>query len=132
MRLGAALLFAWLTACGSKTTPPADQPAPSNEAPAAPDDTAGAAGASDPQIGDQPPAGDQPTGQPAGADRDGDGVRDDVDRCPDDPEDRDGFEDEDGCPEADNDRDGIRDVDDKCPAEPESKNGRQDEDGCPD
>ena len=30
--------------------------------------------------------------------RDGDGIPDDVDKCPDDPEDKDGFEDEDGCP----------------------------------
>ena len=65
-------------------------------------------------------------------DRDGDGIPDDRDRCPDDPEDRDGFEDEDGCPDPDNDRDGIPDVQDKCPNEPETVNGYQDEDGCPD
>ena len=33
----------------------------------------------------------------------------DEDRCPDLPEDRDGFEDADGCPELDNDKDGILD-----------------------
>ena len=70
--------------------------------------------------------------EPLVGDRDGDGIKDDVDKCPDDPEDIDGFEDEDGCPEPDNDRDGILDVDDKCPNEPETKNGFQDEDGCPD
>jgi outer membrane protein OmpA-like peptidoglycan-associated protein len=49
-----------------------------------------------------------------------------------DPEDKDGFEDEDGCPEPDNDLDGILDVDDQCPNEPETYNGHEDEDGCPD
>jgi len=42
-------------------------------------------------------------------DRDGDGIKDDVDKCPDDPEDYDDFEDEDGCPDLDNDKDGIPD-----------------------
>jgi hypothetical protein len=66
------------------------------------------------------------------ADRDGDGIKDDVDKCPDAPEDFDGFEDEDGCPDPDNDRDGIPDMNDKCPNVPETRNGFQDEDGCPD
>ena len=70
--------------------------------------------------------------EPNIGDRDGDGIKDDVDKCPDDPEDLDDFEDEDGCPDPDNDRDGILDVDDKCPNEPETKNGFEDEDGCPD
>ena len=70
--------------------------------------------------------------EPNIGDRDGDGIKDDVDKCPDDPEDFDDFEDEDGCPDPDNDRDGILDVDDKCPNEPETKNGFEDEDGCPD
>ena len=48
------------------------------------------------------------------------------------PEDKDGFQDEDGCPEPDNDGDGIPDAADKCPNEPEDKDGFQDEDGCPD
>ena len=54
------------------------------------------------------------------------------DECPKDPEDRDGFEDDDGCPDKDNDKDGILDADDKCPNEPETYNGLTDEDGCPD
>jgi hypothetical protein len=54
----------------------------------------------------------------SGPDRDGDGILDDFDKCPDEPEDRDGFEDSDGCPDPDNDQDGIRDVDDQCPNEP--------------
>jgi OmpA-OmpF porin, OOP family len=70
--------------------------------------------------------------EPSIGDRDGDGYKDDVDQCPDDPEDFDDFEDADGCPEPDNDKDGILDVDDKCPNDPETKNGYQDEDGCPD
>ena len=70
--------------------------------------------------------------EPNIGDRDGDGLKDDVDDCPNDPEDFDDFHDEDGCPEPDNDRDGILDEDDKCPLIPETKNGFQDEDGCPD
>jgi OmpA-OmpF porin, OOP family len=69
--------------------------------------------------------------EPNIGDRDGDGIKDDVDKCPDEPEDFDGFEDEDGCPDPDNDHDGIPDVDDKCPNIPEDKDGVEDEDGCP-
>jgi outer membrane protein OmpA-like peptidoglycan-associated protein len=76
----------------------------------------------------------QPTGGMAAghADRDGDGIPDAIDQCPDEPEDKDGFQDEDGCPDPDNDRDGIPDAIDKCPDEAEDKDGFQDEDGCPD
>jgi outer membrane protein OmpA-like peptidoglycan-associated protein len=69
--------------------------------------------------------------EPSIGDRDGDGLRDDVDQCPDEPEDFDGFGDEDGCPDPDNDRDGILDVDDECPMVPEDRDGDADEDGCP-
>ena len=69
--------------------------------------------------------------EPSLGDRDGDGLKDDVDKCPDEPEDRDGFEDDDGCPDPDNDRDGIPDNYDKCPLVPEDRDGFQDEDGCP-
>jgi hypothetical protein len=65
-------------------------------------------------------------------DRDHDGIPDIYDRCPDEPEDHDGFQDEDGCPDLDNDGDGIPDAVDKCPNEPEDFDGFQDEDGCPD
>lgn len=65
-------------------------------------------------------------------DSDGDGIPDDVDKCPNEPEDKDGFQDADGCPDPDNDQDGIPDKQDKCPDQPETKNGYQDEDGCPD
>ncbi|MFH1810099.1 MAG: OmpA family protein [Pseudomonadota bacterium] len=88
-------------------------------------------------------------------DRDGDGLQDDVDQCPDEPgapatngcpdsdndgipdhldkcrdqaEDRDTFQDDDGCPDPDNDGDGILDGDDRCPGEA----GPADNGGCPD
>jgi outer membrane protein OmpA-like peptidoglycan-associated protein len=61
-------------------------------------------------------------------DRDHDGVRDDVDKCPDEPEDRDGFQDDDGCPDPDNDGDGVLDADDRCPNEA----GTAAAHGCPD
>ncbi len=69
--------------------------------------------------------------EPSIGDRDGDGLRDDVDQCPDEPEDFDGFADDDGCPDPDNDRDGILDVDDECPMVPEDRDGDADQDGCP-
>jgi len=61
-------------------------------------------------------------------DTDGDGLLDPDDECPNEPEDFDGFEDEDGCPDLDNDADGILDVDDACPNEP----GPPETNGCPD
>ena len=73
-----------------------------------------------------------PKPQPKPADRDGDGCLDKVDPCPDQPEDVDGFQDSDCCPDLDNDGDGIPDDKDKCPNDPEDKDGFQDEDGCPD
>ena len=68
---------------------------------------------------------------PVKGDRDHDGILDDVDRCPDTPEDKDGFQDTDGCPDLDNDADGIPDVTDKCPNVPEDRDGFEDQDGCP-
>jgi uncharacterized repeat protein (TIGR01451 family) len=82
-------------------------------------------------------------------DTDGDGLKDSVDKCPTEPEDKDGFEDGDGCADADNDRDGILDpwvakegkVDaykalgygsDRCADDPEDQDYVDDEDGCPD
>jgi outer membrane protein OmpA-like peptidoglycan-associated protein len=66
------------------------------------------------------------------ADNDGDGILDVDDVCPDSLEDRDSYEDVDGCPETDNDRDRVHDNYDKCPNEPETFNGFDDDDGCPD
>ncbi len=82
-------------------------------------------------------------------DRDDDGIPNKYDLCPNDPEDMDGFEDTDGCPDVDNDKDGICDPwvaekgqsekyaavckgSDKCPDVAEDRDGYQDEDGCPD
>ncbi len=65
-------------------------------------------------------------------DSDKDGIKDDDDRCPKDPEDLDRYEDNDGCPDKDNDKDGIEDEKDKCPDKAEDRDGFEDEDGCPD
>jgi uncharacterized repeat protein (TIGR01451 family)/MYXO-CTERM domain-containing protein len=103
--------------------------------------------------------GHAPPAPPPVLDRDGDGIVDSEDKCPDQPEDKDGFEDQDGCPDPDNDKDGvldkddrcintpglaalagcpdtdgdgIADLDDKCPTQAEDKDGFEDSDGCPD
>lgn len=82
-------------------------------------------------------------------DTDGDGLLDPDDQCPWDPEDKDGFQDTDGCPDPDNDGDRILDPwvelagelakyeaigrgADQCPDVPEDWDGFEDEDGCPD
>ena len=71
------------------------------------------------------------------------------DNCPEEPEDFDGFQDDDGCPDPDNDRDGLCDpwVEakgmlaqnahickgvDLCPDQSEALNNYKDDDGCPD
>ncbi|MCX7726535.1 MAG: OmpA family protein [Chitinispirillaceae bacterium] len=91
-------------------------------------------------------------------DSDKDGIIDKKDKCPKEAEDKDGFEDEDGCPELDNDKDGFADAEDKCPDSAgtnqgcpvydkdndgivdasdkckdiaEDKDGFEDDDGCP-
>jgi outer membrane protein OmpA-like peptidoglycan-associated protein len=66
------------------------------------------------------------------SDRDHDGLLDEVDGCPDAPEDKDGFEDADGCPDPDNDKDGVLDSVDHCPDVAEDRDGFEDADGCPD
>ncbi|MBX3160973.1 MAG: OmpA family protein [Deltaproteobacteria bacterium] len=50
-------------------------------------------------------------------DRDNDGIRDDLDQCPDDPENYNGFEDDDGCPDDDRNA-SILDLDDPCRIDP--------------
>ena len=65
-------------------------------------------------------------------DRDGDGIPDEGDRCPEEAETLNGIEDEDGCPETDSDGDGLVGDSDRCPAEAEDLDGFEDEDGCPD
>ena len=70
---------------------------------------------------------------PRPGDRDGDGIPDDIDTCPDQPENYNGFQDTDGCPDdMDSDNDGVPDSRDQCLMEPEDKDGYQDDDGCPD
>ena len=83
------------------------------------------------------------------ADSDGDGVPDYRDGCPQTPEDRDGFFDNDGCPDPDNDGDRLCDPwvgeldkgeryadvcaeSDVCPNLAEDFDGFEDGDGCPD
>jgi outer membrane protein OmpA-like peptidoglycan-associated protein len=65
-------------------------------------------------------------------DADGDGIMDAQDECKNEPEDLDGFQDADGCPDPDNDGDGIPDDKDMCPDKAEDMNGYEDKDGCPD
>jgi OOP family OmpA-OmpF porin len=69
---------------------------------------------------------------PTADDTDGDGILDNQDMCVLEPEDKDGYLDDDGCPELDNDLDGIPDTADKCKNEPEDPDGFEDQDGCPD
>lgn len=65
-------------------------------------------------------------------DLDGDGVLNVGDECPEEPEDRDGYRDWDGCPDPDNDQDGVPDERDECPDEREDHDLFMDDDGCPD
>lgn len=69
---------------------------------------------------------------PVARDQDRDGIVDRDDRCVREPEDRDGHDDADGCPDPDNDLDGVLDADDRCPNEAEDRDGFEDADGCPD
>ncbi len=64
-------------------------------------------------------------------DRDHDGILNDADQCADEPEDRDSFEDDNGCPDADNDRDRVLDAADGAPNDPEDADGFEDGDGVP-
>jgi outer membrane protein OmpA-like peptidoglycan-associated protein len=70
--------------------------------------------------------------QKKNADSDNDGIPDSLDKCPMLPEDYDGFQDNDGCPDYDNDNDHIPDTLDRCPNAAEDYDGFQDNDGCPD
>ncbi len=65
-------------------------------------------------------------------DSDDDGVPDHRDQCPDRDEDRDDFEDDDGCPDIDDDSDEVLDIVDRCRLAAEVRNGYRDSDGCPD
>ena len=74
----------------------------------------------------------EPPPPPGDPDTDGDGLVDSVDQCVLEPEDKDNYLDEDGCPEIDNDLDELLDLNDKCPLEAEDRDGFEDTDGCPD
>ncbi|MFP2898722.1 OmpA family protein [Corallococcus sp. 4LFB] len=66
-------------------------------------------------------------------DDDQDGIPNLADQCPAQAENKNGFQDEDGCPDdPDSDGDGIVDSKDACPKEPETFNRYKDTDGCPD
>lgn len=70
--------------------------------------------------------------EPVYADKDKDGIPDDLDLCPEVPEDGAEPDPNDGCPAAsDRDKDGIPDDSDSCPDEPEDMDGIEDHDGCP-
>jgi outer membrane protein OmpA-like peptidoglycan-associated protein len=82
------------------------------------------------------------------ADSDDDGIPNKFDECKKEAEDKDGFQDNDGCPDPDNDADGVCDPfvmeqgvagkypgckgSDKCVEVAEDKDGFEDGDGCPD
>jgi hypothetical protein len=68
---------------------------------------------------------------PRSHDRDSDGIPDDVDECPDLPEDKDGIQDADGCPEDDADGDGVLDEQDACPLVPGEPSTDPHQNGCP-
>lgn len=89
----------------------------------------GCAGEAQLQVGSVPPPAPPPAAVP---DSDGDGIADDVDKCPQEKEDGLPPDPKDGCPNLDPDNDGIKGAADKCPNEPETVNGFEDEDGCPD
>jgi OmpA-OmpF porin, OOP family len=64
-------------------------------------------------------------------DSDGDGIPNGRDKCVLVPEDKDGFQDDDGCPDDDNDGDRRPDAVDQCPNAAEDLDGFDDADGCP-
>jgi outer membrane protein OmpA-like peptidoglycan-associated protein len=68
---------------------------------------------------------------PTTHDTDFDKLVDAADKCPNEREDKDGFQDEDGCPDLDNDGDKVPDDKDKCAAAAEDHDEFQDTDGCP-
>ena len=75
----------------------------------------------------------EPAPKPQPGDKDGDGYPDNTDQCPEQPENFQGFEDEDGCPDdPDTDGDGIADSKDLCELLKEDVDGYLDTDGCPD
>lgn len=111
------------------SSPPAAQTATAPGQAVAPSASPPSAGAAIPVA---PPAFSASAAPATPEDSDHDGIPDEEDRCPISAEDKDQFEDDDGCPDPDNDEDGILDAQDRCPLEAETQNGHEDEDGCPD
>ena len=75
----------------------------------------------------------EPVQTPQPGDKDGDGYPDNTDQCPEKPENFQGFEDADGCPDdPDTDGDGLADSKDACELLKEDVDGYLDADGCPD
>ena len=72
-----------------------------------------------------------PVFDPTQEDTDYDRMNDSVDKCPKEREDKDGYQDEDGCPDPDNDSDGVLDTADKCIDKVEDRDNFDDGDGCP-
>jgi len=75
--------------------------------------------------------------EPPVLDADGDGILDPDDQCKDEPEDPEGWQDEDGCPDEDNDGDTVLDDADQCDTDDsvamkEDLDQWDDGDGCPD
>src|SRR5262249_53428084 len=64
-------------------------------------------------------------------DRDNDGIRDDIDACPDTPGELQSDPSKDGCPPADRDKDGVLDVEDACPSSPGQRSADATKNGCP-
>jgi OOP family OmpA-OmpF porin len=87
-----------------------------------------------PVIETQPPPVDVIVAKPPEVDKDSDndGVLDKLDRCPQQPELVNGFDDQDGCPEPDPDGDQNVTGLDKCPDKAEDVDKFEDDDGCPD
>lgn len=77
--------------------------------------------------------GANPDGCPT-RDKDGDGIVDASDKCVDQAETINKWDDQDGCPDTipDTDADGYDDMVDRCKDQAEDKDAFQDEDGCPD
>ncbi|MDI3284237.1 OmpA family protein [Polyangium sp. 15x6] len=71
------------------------------------------------------------TASPPPKDRDGDGLRDDADACPDEKGILSGDPSRDGCPPPDRDRDGVLDLEDACPLVAGEQNTSERKNGCP-
>jgi outer membrane protein OmpA-like peptidoglycan-associated protein len=77
------------------------------------------------------PAAGPAKGAPTVGDRDGDGIRDDVDACPDEPGEMQSDPAKDGCPLPDKDHDGVLDAEDACPTVPGERSADPTRNGCP-